>query len=252
MLVARMSASGNTSQFAQSPELVRDLAQRMRGIERSFAGRADERTISSGIAELDKLLPHNGFRPGTLVEWLSDSAGSPAAVLATLALKSVLGRDGILTVIEADHTFYPPAAELLGVDLKRTVIVRPESQADMLWATEQALRCQGVTAVLCWIEIAGQHVFRRLQLASETGKGLGFVMRPASARRQAAWADIRLLIRPRAERTIHGRSVSVELLKQRGGFAAGMVDLEISHETGDVRLAAKLAATTSQDRAGRI
>jgi len=224
----------------------------MRGIEQSFAGRIDEKTISSGIVEFDKLLPHNGFRPGKLVEWLADGAGSPTTTLATVALKNILGHDGILAVIDADHTFYPPAAELLGLDLQRTVIVRPDSQADLLWAAEQALRCQGVSAVLCWIEIAGQHVFRRLQLAAETGNGLGFLMRPASARRQAAWADVRLLVRPRGERSIHGRSVSVELLKQRGGFAAGMVELEICHETGDVRLAAELAAATPQDRAARI
>jgi hypothetical protein len=38
--------------------------------------------------------------------------------------------------------------------------------------------------------------FRRLQLAAETGGTLGLLVRPAQARDEPSWADLRLLVEP--------------------------------------------------------
>ena len=45
----------------------------------------DEKLVSSGCESLDQLLPSNGFRRGTLTEWLSDQPGSGAETLSLIA-----------------------------------------------------------------------------------------------------------------------------------------------------------------------
>ena len=61
---------------------------------------------------------------------------------------------------------------------------------DELWALDQALRCPGVSAVWTWIDRLDPPAFRRLQLAAETGRTLGLLVRPASVRGRPTWSDV--------------------------------------------------------------
>jgi hypothetical protein len=149
-----------------------------------------------------------------------------------------------LVVIDERREFYPPAAAQRGASLDHLIVVRPDRRRDALWALDQALRCVGVSAVLCWVERASDLVLRRMQLAAVAGGGIGLVVRPTSARLAASYADLRLLVAPRPSRT-GGRRVHVEVLRCRGGAAGAAVELDIDHETGAVRLASQLAAAAS-------
>ena len=51
-----------------------ELRRRIAGLE-GTRREAGARTIGSGCDALDELLPEKGFRPGTLIEWLSAGAG---------------------------------------------------------------------------------------------------------------------------------------------------------------------------------
>ena len=203
--------------------------------------------ISTGIEALDLLLPEPGWRPGTLVEWLEEGEGSGAALLVLRSAARVMRvvEGGALVVIDQRGEFYPPAASDLKIDLNRTIVVRPSTDADALWALEQSLQCPGVAAVLCWLEALHNLVFRRLQLAVEKGGGIGFFIRPASVRPQPSWAEVRLLVQPLPGRgPSSGRRLNLILLRCRGGVSGGAIELEMSHETGDVHLVSQLASAT--------
>lgn len=96
-----------------------------------------EKVISTGIEALDRLLPDAGFREGTLVEWLAESASGD--LLALLAAEPALGKDRFLIVIDNEKTFYPPAAAALGIDLRRLILVRPEKFARSLKTPQPVL-----------------------------------------------------------------------------------------------------------------
>src|SRR4051794_12453947 len=173
-------------------EVLEDLKERLHQLERSH--RPQGRTLFSTGSELDGLLPSNGLHAGTLVEWLSEGDGAGAATLALVLTARLLANGGFLLLVDNKHEFYPPAAAALGIPLDQTVIVRPATSGDALWALEQALRCRAVTVALGWIEKLNDRAFRRLQLAAETGGNLGFLLRPASWRAEPSWAELRLLV----------------------------------------------------------
>ena len=231
-----MSLESQSAQAARSA-VVRELAKTLRQAERSrqpgsasfadvdvFADRKRAASISTGIEPLDNLLPDGGFLQGTIVEWVCDEIGSGALTLALLSaaqiLQQAVGQN--LVVIDAAEDFYPVAASGLGLDLNRTVIVRPGSDGvsggtggsgdvrnsavgknrasrnnNVLWALEQALRSKAVGLTMCAIDHLNGHTFRRLQLAAEVGGGICFLRRPMAAIRQPTWADVRLLVKSR-------------------------------------------------------
>ena len=229
-------------------EVIRELQERLRLLERSHheVGRA---AWSTGIAPLDRLLPTGALRSGTLIEWLADAEGAGAATLALLSAVHLLTETtGALVVVDPTGEFYPPAAAQLGVPLDRLVVVRPKGVKETLWTIEQSLRSRGAMVVFANLGPLDGRVFRRLQLAAETGGGIGYLMRPLACRAEPTWAESRLLVEgvPPGK---SGRRLKVTSL--RGQDANGTVDLEVCDETGDVRLAPRLAAAKASARSAR-
>ena len=100
-------------------------------------------------------------------------------------------------MVDRRRDFCPPAAVRFGIKPEQFVVVRAESAADNDWAMDQVLRSPAVAAVLAWPEKIDGRTFRRWQLAVEQGGGLGLLLRPAAARADPSWADVRLLVEPR-------------------------------------------------------
>jgi hypothetical protein len=251
--------------------------------------------IPSGCQPLDRLLPQRGFQQGSLIEWIADGAGSGASLLALLAARSACSGGGALVLVDRGQSFYPPAANACQLDLQNTIVVHPANERDECWAIEQALRCPDVAAVIAWPERLTSQAFRRLQLAAEHGGSLGLLIRSATARNESSWASVRMLVSPRgcplecgdlsplsisnsvattkslashsqptekamtSHRTPHGKGwrLSVELLRCGGLFGTKPIELEIDHQTGEVRdahprpLAAQLAGTAPDPRQAR-
>ncbi len=250
------SSSGNSRR-----QMVELLAQQIRGLEGARQADFGE-PVSSGCPGFDRWLPEQGFRRGTLVEWLAEESGSGAGLLALVAARSACQEGGALVVVDRQQEFYPPAAAALGIDTTGLVIVRPRNQRDDWWAIEQALRSGGVGAVWCRCDQVAaprddNRLFRRFQLAAERGGALGLVVRPAAARRLPSWADMRLWVEPLAAR--EGRCLRIELLHSRHAATGGRlaaarpaaVELIVDDETGAVRVAPRLAVATTGQRAAR-
>ena len=211
-----------------------------------------DRSVTSGCGAIDRLLQRNGFLRGSLVEWLGSGAGCGASLLALVAARQACADGGSLVVIDSDRTFYPPTAAVWGIDLQRTIVVRPENNKDAQWALDQALQCEHVAAVLAWPRKLDSYTFRRLQLAAESSGCLGLLVRPLVIRKEPSWADVRLSVAPIMN---HGKGwrQRVQLLRCRGRFGTGEIEIEISntgeiHETHSGNLAPQLADATSAEQ----
>jgi hypothetical protein len=234
--------------------LLDHLKERIRCLEQANRKRQWTAPVSSGLASLDQLLPDRGFAAGTLVEWLGAEFGSGVMTL-TLAVSGHLAQpDGMLVIVDAERDLFPPAAADLGVPLERTVVVQPPDLRTQWWALEQSLRSGAVAVTLGWIDRANERVMRRLQLAAETGGGVGFLIRPALCRTAVSWADLRFLVTPLSDARSVGWRLQVELLACRGGGAVGQVGnlpivVELGNETNPVPVAAELDDPTTRERA---
>lgn len=209
------------------PETIRNLQERLRQIEQSARPASEVLLVTS--SGLDQLLPGGGWTPGTLIEWLSEAEGSGAATLAlAVAAELLQHQGGALVVIDTRGELYPPAVASLGVPLERTVVIRPQSATDALWALEQSLRSGAAAVALAWIETASDSAFRKLQLAAETGGNFGFLLRPAVCRCEPSWAQARLWVEASAAHHPLGRwGLRASVLHRRGGAPGQAVEVEL-------------------------
>ena len=92
-----------------------------------------------------------------------------------------------------------------------SIVVRPASAMEALWAAEQALSSGVCAAVLLWLKGTDNRWLRRLKLAAEEGGALGVLFRPERHRFESSPAVLRLLL-SQGEREPH-----LSLLKVQGG-----------------------------------
>jgi len=169
--------------------------------------------LASGFAELDRRLPRGGWPLGTLIELLSGAQGIGELSLFLPALSRLAHRGRYIAWIAPPYIPYAPALLQQGLPLERLLIIDTQSLAESLWATEQALRCPAVGAVLGWAEYLVDKSLRRLQLAAEAGGSLGILHRPLAAATQASPAALRLQLQPLPQ----GQGLHIHILKARGG-----------------------------------
>jgi protein ImuA len=83
-----------------------------------------------------------------------------------------------VVLVNPPHEPHAPAFAAAGVPASHLLWLTPGPPAAQLWASEQALRCQDVAAVLAWLPQARAAELRRLQQAAAQTGALLFVLRP--------------------------------------------------------------------------
>jgi protein ImuA len=179
-------------------------------------------TLASGFAQLDARLAGGGWPKVGLVEILATHLGSGELRLLLPLLATVTHQPQArwCTWIAPPLTPYAPALAARGVNLSRILIVRPSKGPAWApeWATEQALLSGACDVVLTWItQPLKPRIVRRLQLATQRGRTLGFLLRPWSSRvaQEPSHALLRLGIEPQGDGV--GSNVRLSILKSRGG-----------------------------------
>lgn len=181
--------------------------------------------VPSGYAALDALLPGEGWPAGSLTELLVEHGGIGEMRLVAPALQTLTARDSKHVVLVAPPWQpYACALKAWGIALERVVWVRAREE-EAAWAAEQALKQEGMGAVLVWLAKARPDAVRRLQVVAQDSRALAFLVRPARARSQSSAAPLRIacepLLPPDAEtidrhRWLQEAALSVDVFKRRG------------------------------------
>jgi len=197
---------------------------------------APERVQATGNAALDAQLPGGGWPVGAMTELLQPTHVHSEWRLLLPALGAC--GHGPVVLVGAPHLPFAPALAAQGLHSQRLISVgmgtgiatgtggSVRAAPDRLWATEQALRCAAVDAVLLWLPPGAVRTdqLRRLQMAAASHHKLLFVMRDAQARSDASPAVLRLEVFP-ANHTqsaeapdvgVGSDALQVHLLKRRG------------------------------------
>lgn len=178
-------------------------------------------SVPTGFAELDALLPGEGWPRAALTELLTAQQGIGELRLLAPALARLSKGQGWIVLVAPPHLPYAPAFESLGIDLSRLIVVSTRSDAETLWATERCMRAPACAAVLAWPRSHEERALRRLQLAIEEGKGFGVLFGSTRFATQPSPAPLRLQLSAGRNRLV------VQILKRRGGGWAPSLSLEL-------------------------
>jgi hypothetical protein len=170
-----------------------DTLLRERHVWRGRAAHVPASAQPTGLAPLDDALPGRGWPEAALTEILlpADGVGELQLVLPTLARLTKARRR--VVAVAPPYTVYAPAWQAAGVDLKWLTIIEADKDK-AAWALEQCLRAGNCAAVLGWLAHADDRTLRRLQVAADSGKTLGFAFRPCAALANPSPAALRLEI----------------------------------------------------------
>ncbi|ALR15108.1 translesion DNA synthesis-associated protein ImuA [Vibrio natriegens] len=175
---------------------------------------------SSAFPELDALLG-GGFPPHGVIEMESVGSVGELRLLAPY-LKSSLTK-GVTAFIQPPALMNPLFLHSIGLDINQVWVITPEHQRDALWAAEQCLKSSVCSNVLLWQDELEIHQVKRLQVASEQGSCPLFMLKPIRANRLSLPVSLSLKVQGSEQ------GVSVEVLKRKGGWSKGQVEINYQH-----------------------
>lgn len=178
--------------------------------------------LSTGFPELDAMLPDGGWPQGALTELLVPREGVGALQLLLPALARLSQQKRWIAWVAPPYVPYAPALAAAGVDPSRLLLIHPRLGGDGLSAVEQSLRSGTCGAVLAWPMAGDAPLLRRLQMAAAEGKSWGILFRPEQlADQPSPAAALRLQV------TRSPTRVALSLIKRRGGWATGPIELSM-------------------------
>ncbi|MEO7984772.1 MAG: Error-prone repair protein ImuA [Bacteroidota bacterium] len=139
----------------------------------------------------NKLLPDVGLGPvknafvnaafplGAIHEFMYSCAEDAAATIGFVValLASFRGNKGASIWISSSRILFPPAIKSFLIDPDKIIFIDLHKEKEILWATEEALKCTGLTAVIGEMQELSFIASRRLQLAVEQSEVTGFILR---------------------------------------------------------------------------
>lgn len=132
-----------------------------------------------GLGPVEAAFPNGVFPIGTVHEFLGTETVEAAACSGFMV--ALLGRlmqhEGVSIWIGTSRKLFPPALKAFGIEPDRVVFVDLQKERDVLWAIEEALKCEGLAAVIGEVREISFAQSRRLQLAVESSRVTGFILR---------------------------------------------------------------------------
>lgn len=171
----------------------------------------------TGLPGLDAALPGGGWQSGTIVELMPEQTGIGELRVLMPALASLTRTERHVALIAPPFIPYAPALLQQGMLLERTWIIQAQRPEDILWTFEQTLRCRSFGAVLAWPVTVRDRDIRRVQLAAEAGRSVGFMYRAPAAARESSPAAMRLRLQSDRD-----GQLTIDIIKCRGGRPASI------------------------------
>jgi protein ImuA len=185
------------------------------------------------LPSIEASFPNSVFPTGAIHEFINEVPEHAAASGGFIAglLKSLMLNGGSCLWISASRTLFPPALKLFGVAPDRIIFIDLKKEKDVLWAMEEALKCEGLAAVIGEVSEINLSQSRRLQLTVEKSGVTGLLIRNNIQKIATSACVARWQIKPLISELEDGMPGvgfprwKVELLKVKNG-SPGSWDIE--------------------------
>ena len=152
------------------------------------------------------------------IEQATASSGFISGLLSRL-----MQHGGACLWISLSGDMYPVALRTFEIEPDRIIFIQLNKDKDVLWVMEEALKCNGLTAVVGELSAVDFKQSRRLQLAVEQSGVTGFILRNRAKKMGSTACAARWHIKPLASEPIDGLPGlgfprwQVELIRVRNG-----------------------------------
>lgn len=136
-------------------------------------------TVDVGLGPLKDAFPGNTFPLGAVHEFIYTATEDAAVTAGFIAgiLASLMQDGGVAIWIGPSPMIFPPALKSFGIAPDKNIFIDLKKEKEMLWAIEEALKCNGLAAVIGEVQELTFTASRRLQLAVEHSRVTGFIVR---------------------------------------------------------------------------
>ncbi len=144
-----------------------------------FKATSKNNIVDAMLGPIKNAFPNASFPLGAIHEFIAAGPEATAATGGFIAglLSFIMRNNGATLWISASRNIFPPALKLFGIAPDKIIFIDLEKEKEILWAMEEALKCNGLSAVIGEIQELNFTASRRLQLAVEQSKVTGFILR---------------------------------------------------------------------------
>ena len=140
-----------------------------------------EQQLQLGLGVLENAFPGKVFPKAAIHEFISFSSQQAACTsgFMSVVLGKLMQPDGVCVWVSTKprRALFAPALKNFGVEPHRILFVDTGKPKQTLWALEEALKCEAVSAVVGELNELEFNESRRLQLAVEQSRVTGFIHR---------------------------------------------------------------------------
>jgi protein ImuA len=132
-----------------------------------------------GWGPVDDAFPNREFPLGAVHEFLCtgpESAAASSGFMGSL-IAALMRKRGVALWIGSSATLFPPGLKNFGIEPDRIIFIDLKKEKDIIYAMEEALKCDALTAVVGEVREISFTASRRLQLAVEQSRVTGFLFR---------------------------------------------------------------------------
>jgi protein ImuA len=131
------------------------------------------------LGAINAAFPNGQFPLGAVHEFICKGAEEKVAAGGFISgiLAALMKQGGVCIWITKLRTVFPPALLAFGIAPEKVIFIELAKEKDILWTMEEALKCEGLAAVVGDMSHLDFTASRRLQLAVEKSRVTGFIFR---------------------------------------------------------------------------
>ncbi|WP_421944288.1 ImuA family protein [Pedobacter sp.] len=210
---------------AVNRDIIHKLQEQILSLQ-GFKPGNDGTAVDFGFSEIAATFPGKVLPLAAIHEFIStsleDAAASGGFISALLA--TLMQKGGLCLWISAQRKIFPPSLVTFGLSPERIIFIDLSAEREVLWATEEALKCESLAAVVTELDEISFAQSRRLQLVIEKSRVTSFIIRKNEDKLSSTLAAARWKISAFPSEAIDGMPGlgfprwNVELLKVKNGL----------------------------------
>ncbi len=138
-----------------------------------------DKDVSLNCSSIESAFPNSTFPIGCTHEFITgcfEDAAPTNGFIAAISGK-LMRLSGVCIWISTTRYLFPPALVTFNVNPENVIFIDLKHERDVLYVTEEALKCNKVTAVISEVKNISFKESRRFQLAAEQSRVTGFIVR---------------------------------------------------------------------------